>query len=76
MSETPSVMKALRSDNLDKVSEPVKHEDQLLREVSQILRSWEKFLASYCCNHPMADINDPVQLEILNAKWLHKRERP
>jgi hypothetical protein len=71
MSETASLLKAFRLDN----AETAKHEDPLLREVSQTMRSWEKFLEAYRRQYPLADLNDSVLLEILNAKWLHERKR-
>lgn len=75
MSETASQLKAFRLDNADNLSETAKHEDPLLREISEIMRSWENFLEAHCRQYPMADLSDSVLLEILNAKWLHERKR-
>ena len=75
MSETASLLKAFRLHNADDLSETAKHEDHRLREISENMRSWEKFLEAYGRKYPTADLNDSVLLEILNAKWLHERKR-
>lgn len=75
MSETASLLKPFRLDNPDDLSEVVKYDHSLLREASQTMKSWEEFLEAYRRHHPMANFNDSVLLEILNAKWLHERKR-
>jgi hypothetical protein len=37
------------------------------------MRAWLGFLEAYRRRNPLADPADPVQLEILNARWLHER---
>jgi hypothetical protein len=57
------------------VSENLGNEHSPERESNEAMRSWQKFLETYLCQQPTADITDSELLETLNARWLHERKQ-